>query len=192
MGNRMSKKERSEVEFMAFLIERIALVFIAIVTASIWWPCAAHTVATCPSTDDPHTWSFISLVLFTYTIISAFYVFRWFYTVVATTQMSLWVGRILFILERLPVVVMPAAVLWKCIFVNPTFLIINSAKREEEEEKDHDNGKDQEEEEKKEEVHKSEDEFKEVEWVEEEEEEVHTSDDEFKEVECVKEEEEEE
>ncbi|XLS53058.1 hypothetical protein HN51_013735 [Arachis hypogaea] len=123
MANRMTEKERSNVEFKALLMERIALVFIAIVTASIWWPCAAHNVATCPSTDDPHTWSFISLVLFTYTIMPAFYVFRWFYTAVATTEMSPWVGRILFILERLLVVVMPAAVPRESIFVNPTFLM---------------------------------------------------------------------
>ncbi|XLS53060.1 hypothetical protein HN51_013737 [Arachis hypogaea] len=205
MAKRMTEKERSEVEFKALLMERIALVFIAAITASIWWPCAAHTVATCPSTDDLHTWSFISLVLFTYTIMPAFYVFRWFYT----AEMSPWVGRILFILERLLVVVMPAAVPRGSIFVNPTFLMyflsllvtgayflccldrflffvdsnsfcsdetgINSAKREVEE-KDHDNGKDHEEEKEEEEVHPSNDEFKE----EEKEEEVHTSDNEFK------------
>ncbi|XLU96229.1 involucrin isoform X1 [Arachis ipaensis] len=214
MAKRMTEKERSEVEFKALLMERIALVFIAAITASIWWPCAAHTVATCPSTDDLHTWSFISLVLFTYTIMPAFYVFRWFYT----AEMSPWVGRILFILERLLVVVMPAAVPRGSIFVNPTFLMyflsllvtgayflccldrflffvdsnsfcsdetgINSAKREVEE-KDHDNGKDHEEEKEEEEVHPSDDEFKEEE--EEEEEEVHTSDNEFKEVVWVEE-----
>ncbi|KAL4331011.1 hypothetical protein S245_045893 [Arachis hypogaea] len=123
MTNRMREKERLDVEFKAFLIERIALVFIAIVTASIWWPCAAHTVVACPSTDDPHTWSFIFLVLFTYTIMPAFYVFRWFYTVVANTEMSPWIERILFILERLLVVVTPAGVPQESIFVNPTFLM---------------------------------------------------------------------
>ncbi|XP_052111610.1 uncharacterized protein LOC127742977 [Arachis duranensis] len=80
--------------------------------------------------------------------------------------------------------------------------MMKAEKRVKEEEKDHDKGKDQEEEEKEEdqeekqeeEVHKSDDEFKEVEWVkvEKDEEEVHTSDDKFKEVEWVEEKEKEE
>ncbi|MED6183608.1 hypothetical protein PIB30_039276 [Stylosanthes scabra] len=89
-----TEKERSECEVKVFLMERIAVGLIFMVTASIGkqWP-RAHIY-------DAHTWLFISLVVITYTMGPAFCLFRWLYTAVTGRKVSPWIGSKLFLLER--------------------------------------------------------------------------------------------
>ncbi|MED6180253.1 hypothetical protein PIB30_008753 [Stylosanthes scabra] len=107
-----TEKERSEFEVKAFLMERIALVLIATVTASIAKQCpCAHIIY------DAHTWLFFSLVLITYTMGPAF----WLYTAVTGGKVSPWIATTLFLSERLFLIAcIPAAVPKGSIFVNPT------------------------------------------------------------------------